>query len=162
MTGIVRGFEVTKNRDGTKNILMLKVEISGPDDVQSVEYMSHAGDDHIPPIDSIVIVLQAGKAWKIAIASNEGNNFDSSLNEGERKLYAPGGAYIKLLDDGKIELNGNTDFAVAFNDLKAGFDQFRVDYNAHFHTETGTVTTVPTVFSIASIDSAKVAGVKLP
>ena len=162
MTGIVRGYEVGKNRNGTQNVLKLQCEVSGPNDIQTVEYMSHAGDDHIPVEGSIVTILQAGRSWKIAVSSNDGVDFDSSLNEGERKLYAPGGAFIKLADDGTIELNGNADFAAAFNDLKAGFDQLVSDFNAHIHTETGATTTPPTVPSVASIDAAKVDEVKLP
>lgn len=107
MTGIVRGYEVGKNRNGTQDVLKLQCEVSGPNDIQTVEYMSHAGDDHIPVEGSIVTILQAGRAWKIAVASNDGVDFDATLNEGERKLYALGGAFIKLADDGTIELNGN-------------------------------------------------------
>lgn len=164
MTGTVKSYEIKKNRDGSNNVLMLNVEISGPDDIQSVEYMSHAGDNHIPEIGSIVTILQAGKSWKIAIASNDQSDFDSTLNESERIIYANGGAYIKWNDDGTIELAGNTDFAVAFNDLKTGFDQLKSDFNSHTHAVTtapGTTDT-PTIPSAASIDGSKVDGVLLP
>lgn len=165
MTGIVRGYEVKKNRDGSQNVLMLQVEISGPDDNQSVEYMSHAGDDHIPPIGSVVTILTAGKSWKIAIASNDTIDFDSSLKEGDRKLYSKNNAsFIKILSDGTIELNGNADFAVAFNDLKAGFDAFVGTFNSHVHTSggSGSPTTTPTVPSTDNIDASKIATVKVP
>lgn len=164
MTGIIRSYEIKKNRDGLSNVLMLNVEISGPDDIQSVEYMSSAGDNHIPSIGSVVTILQAGRAWKIAIASNNQSDFDSSLNESERIISAHGGAYVKWSDDGTIELVGNTDFAVAFNDLKSGFDQLKSDFNSHTHAVTtapGT-TAVPTVPSTATIDGAKVTEVLLP
>ena len=82
---------------------------------------------------------------------------------------------IKALADGTLEINGNSDFAVAFNDLKAGFDQLKADYNTflttiynlHTHvsvTSLGTPTVpVPTGSnSSASIDASKVDEVKLP
>jgi phage gp45-like len=176
MTGIVRGWEVGKNRNGTKDVLKLQVEVSGPEDIQTVEYMSHAGDDHIPPKGTIVTILAAGSSWKIAVASSDENNFTAGLAEGERKIYDPtgGGAFIIFRTDGTIEVNGDADFATAFNDLKAGFDQLVSDvnalvtaYNAHTHvavTSLGTPTPpVPTgLSSAATIDAAKVDTVKMP
>lgn len=174
MTGIVRGYEIGPNRDSTKNVLLLQCEVSGPKDIQTVEYMSHAGDDHIPPEGTIVTILSAGQSWKIAIASSDENNFTTGLSEGERKIFAPGGAFIIWRDDGTLEVNGDADFAAAFNDLKAGFDSLVSDfnalvvaYNAHTHvsvTSLGTPTPpVPTgSSSSASIDAAKVDTVKLP
>lgn len=163
MTGIVRDYEVKKNRDASQKILMLKCEISGPDDVQSVEYMSHAGDDHIPPIGSIVTILSAGPSWKIAIASNDNVDFDDTLEEGDRVLYSKDNAsFIKILSDGTIEINGNADFAVAFNDLKAGFDAFVTTFNAHTHPAPGGATSAPTTPSTDNIDASKIDSIKVP
>lgn len=176
LTGIVKGYEIKKNRDGSQNVLMLQVEISGSNDPQSVEYMSHAGDDHIPPVDSIVTILEAGRAWKIAIASNDGVDFDSSLSEGERKLYAPGGASIIFKDDGTIEINGNADNAVSFADLQTALNNFKTSIDAgiagsitgHTHLTTGPppAPTGPGVGAAPpvtiDITAAKVSDVKLP
>lgn len=166
MTGIVKGYEVKRNRNSSQKVLMLQVEISGPEDVQSVEYMSHAGDDHIPPIGSVVTILTAGTAWKIAIASNDNVDFDDTLKEGDRKLYSKDNAsFIKILSDGTIELNGNADFAVAFNDLKAGFDAFVSTFNSHVHTGVTTgpgSSGTPAVPSTDNIDASKIASVKVP
>lgn len=161
MTGIVRGYEVKKNRDGSQNVLMLQVEISGPDDNQSVEYMSHAGDDHIPPIGSVVTILTAGKSWKIAIASNDTIDFDSSLEEGDRKLYSKDNAsFIKILSDGTIELNGNADFAVSHTDLNTALSTFTTALNVALAAKLDGGGSSPGL-SI-DISGAKVATVKLP
>ena len=101
-------------------------------------------------------------------------------NQGDSKVYSTDAdgnekATCKLLADGTIEINGNSDFAVAFNDLKAGFDKLKSDYNTflttiynlHTHVSVTSLGT-PTVpipvgtGTIASIDASKVAGVKLP
>jgi hypothetical protein len=133
LTGIVRGYEVKKNRDSGQKVLMLQVEISGPDDVQSVEYMSHAGDDHIPPLDTTVTILDNGGAWKIAIASNDMRDFDTSLSEGDRKLYSKNAAsFIKILSDGTIEINGNADFAVSWTDLNTALQLLVGSINTAF------------------------------
>lgn len=162
MTGIVRGTEIKKNRDGTANALMLSCEISGPKDIQSVEYMANPYDNYVPEVGSTVIIIPLTKSWKIAIANYDSVAFDSTLSPGERKLSAPGNSYIQLNDDNTIELNGSADFAAAFNELKAGFDQLVSDFNSHVHVETGASTATPTVPSTASIDAAKVDEVKLP
>ena len=164
MTGIVTGFEIGKNRNGTKNVVLLQVRLRDRKDIQTVELMTPTGDDSIPPLNSRVAILAVSKSYKIAIAQHD--NIDPSMDEGEKKIYSQSGdtiqAFINLLNTGIIEINGNSDFAVAFNDLKTGFDQLRSDHNSHIHTETGGVTTVPTVLSTASVDNSKVDEVKLP
>lgn len=161
MTGTVRGYEVKKNRDSGQNVLMLQVEISGPEDIQSVEYMSHAGDDHIPPKGSIVTVLQAGKSWKIAIASNDTADFDGSLNEGDRILYSKDAAsYIKILSDGTIEINGNADFAVSWTDLNTALQTLVTNINTLFGTKLDGGGTAGTL--TLDLSSSKIEEVKLP
>ena len=166
MIGTVTGFEIGPNRDGTKDVLKLQVQISDPDDIQTVEYMSSAGDDTIPPIGSIVTILSAGPAWKIAIASND--NIAPSMSEGERKIYSSSGgvikAFINFLNTGILELNGNSDFAVRFNALETGFNTLRGDHNTflvHVHGASGTPPVPPAVPSTASISAAKVDEVKI-
>lgn len=74
-----------------------------------------------------------------------------------------------------IEVNGSADFAVAFNDLKTGFDILVSDFNnlaaytvAHVHTGPGVPPSPPIppivipIPSVASVDAAKVPTVKLP
>ncbi len=166
MIGIVTGFEFGPNRDGTKDVLKLQVQIADPDDIQTVEYMSSAGDDTIPPVGSIVTILSAGPAWKIAIASQD--NITPSMSEGERKIYSSSGgaikAFINWLSSGILELNGNSDFAVRFNALETGFNALRSDHNTflvHVHGASGTPPVPPAVPSTASISAAKVDEVKI-
>jgi len=120
VTGIVRGFEVKTNRDSEQKVLMLQVEISGPGDIQSVEAMTFAGMQIVPPNNSIVTVVKAGNAWKIAPSQNDGIDFDSSLEEGESKIYSSNGgvekAFIKLLKTGIIHVNGDSKDAARKDD----------------------------------------------
>ena len=164
MIGTVKGFQIGPNRDGTNDVLLLQVEMSDPDDIQTVEYFSGAGDDTIPPEGSLVTILSVGRAWKIAIASND--NIAPSMAEGERKIYSSNGgaiqAFINWLSTGILELNGNSDFAVRFGALEAGFNQLKSDYNLHTHptAPTGPIS-VPSIISTASISGAKVDEVKI-
>lgn len=166
MIGTVKGFQIGPNRDGTQNVLLLQVEMSDPDDIQTVEYYSGAGDDTIPPEGSLVTVLSVGRAWKIAIASND--NIAPSMAEGERKIYSSSGgaiqAFINWLSTGILELNGNSDFAVRFGALETGFNTLRSDHNTfltHVHGASGTPPVPPATPSTASISAAKVDEVKI-
>lgn len=99
-------------------------------------------------------------------------NYQVSLpaDPGETKLYSTDAdgaeqATHILKPDGTMEINGNSDFAVAFNDLKTAFDQFKSDYNAHVHTgvTTGAGSSgAPAAPTTADIDPAKIDTIKVP
>lgn len=162
--GEVTGSEVSVNKDGLNNVRLIQTEITDPDDIQTVQLVRQAGEDYNPPVGSKMLIVQAGKSWKLGIIFDD--VIDPSMAEGERKIYSIAGgiikAFINWLADGVIEINGNTDFAVAFNDLKAGFDQLVTDYNAHTHSAPGGATGTPQTPTTASVDAAKVNNVKLP
>ncbi len=166
MIGQVIGREIKKNRDGSSDKLLLTVEITETDDIQTVELMRQAGEDTNPPDGSKVLILSVGDAWKIAVASDDG--IVPSVNPGEKKLYSTNSgaiqAFINLLADGTIEINGSTDFAVRFTALETAFNQLKSDLNSHVHsgvTAGGASTMMPTTPSTADITPAKVEEVKL-
>lgn len=184
--GTVKNVTVAKNRDGENNVRLLDVELSDADDIQTTELYTQAGEDYNPPKESKVFVLSVGAAWKIAIACDDG--IEPAVAEGEREIYSSSGgskqATIYLKNDGTIvitgtsvEINGDADFAVAFDDLKTGFDTLKTQintfitaYNGHAHAylpgplaSTNTATPLPAgVAATATIDGAKVPTVKLP
>lgn len=173
--GKVTGREIKKNRDGTKNVLLLQVEITDPDDIQTVEYMTPSGEDANPPNGSDVAIVSVGNAYKIAITAD--NGVEPVMAPGEKRLYSTStsgdvAADLKFLTDGVAELNGNGDFAVRFLKLKEAFDQLKNDYNTHIsnyniHVHSnpeGGNTGVPTVTDSeteADMAFAKVENVKL-
>lgn len=171
-TGRVVGRSITTNKDGTNDVMMLEVQISDPDDIQSVQFFSPPGDDSPPSDGSIVAIIDISDAYKIAVAADD--NIAPSMDEGEKKLYSSDSgaiqAFINLLKGGNIELNGNNDNAVAFQDLKDGFDTFVTDFNtfigvfnAHVHSSSGTgpPTTSGTI-TTASVDASKIDTIKVP
>lgn len=166
--GKVTGREVIKNRDGQNDRLMLQVEITDSDDIQTVELRNQYGEDNNPVNGSQVLIIDMGSAFKVAIAAEDG--ITPSMNPGEKKIYSVSGAaiaaFINFLASGILEINGNSDFAVAFNDLKIAFDQLKSDFDNHTHlytpgAGTPTQTGIPPA-STADIDPAKVDTVKLP
>ncbi len=189
--GRIVGREIKKNRDGIKTSLLLQVEISSPKDIQTVELISQDGEDTNPVDNSRVVIIPIGQAYKIAIAVNDGIAPDPTQVPGEKKIYSSDGgaikAFIQWLKTGAmilsgtllqmlgstkieitapvIEINGNADFAVSFNDLAIAFIAFQTEFDAHIHSGilAGPGTTgTPTVPSVADITPAKVSTVKLP
>ena len=175
-TGIVTGREFKKNRDSENDRLLLQVQITDADDIHTVEYMSPPGEDSNPPNGAKVLIIDAGRAYKIAIAADD--NIQPSMQEGEKKLYSISdgaiAAFINFLQSGIVEINGNNDFAVRYNELETGFNQLKSDhdnfvaniYGLHNHptAPAGPIST-PSVLgsaSTADISAAKVNEVKLP
>ena len=176
-TGIVTGREFKKNRDGGNVRLLLQVQITDADDLQTVEYMAAPGEDSNPPDGATVLIIDAGRAYKIAIAADD--NIEPSMLEGEKKLSSISAgaiaAFINFLQSGIVEINGNNDFAVRFNELQSAFDEFKddfnqlvTDYTGHKHAGVqsgGSLTAIPDTpgtESSADISAAKVEEVKLP
>jgi len=146
--GQVGSAQVTLDRDDTLPTRILQVELTEVDDVQDVEQFSGAGDDTNPPIDSSVVVVQDGKAFKIAIAGQD--EITPSSQPGERQMYSQAGGakmgniYLKadstvelssligmisITPTGDVELNNGTDSAIAFARMKTAFDLLRTEIN---------------------------------
>ena len=173
-TGIVTGREFKKNRDSGNDRLLLQVQITDADDVHTVEYMSPPGEDSNPPDGAKVLIIDVGRAYKIAIAADD--NVSPSMAAGEKKLYSISdgaiAAFINFLESGIIEINGNNDFAVRYNELKSAFDEMKTDlnnfitvFNTHTQVVSGSVAAAPAgqaTASTADISGAKVEEVKLP
>ena len=135
-----------------------------------------------PGIDAVPIEGDQGVMLVIGQSSGKGVQIgvypDPQAESGEVRFYSrdDNGAQLAFLwikKDGNIEINGDSDFAVAFNDLKSGFDTLKGDvntfittiFNLHTHVETGATTATPLPTgsaSAASIDASKVDSVKLP
>ena len=166
--GTVTGRKVGKNRDGTDDVLLLQVEITDPDDIQTVELMQPAGQKDYPIDDSQVVILDIGNAFKAAVAVQDG--VTPSGSPGDKELYSLDSAglikaFINILASGNIELNGNNDNAVRFQALQDKLTALKAQLEAHFHpgVTVGAGSTSPsaTVFDV-DISASKVDEVQLP
>lgn len=158
--GIVTGYTIGKNRDGDHDVWLLQVQISEPDDIQTVELFSPGGEDNGPVIGSRVIILDLGPAWKIAIAVDDG--LTPSVGAGEKKIYSLDGAVIQafmtLFASGIIHINGDDDFAVRFNALDTALQTLVGSINTVLSTKLdggGTAGTLSLDISPAKVDTVK-------
>jgi len=147
--GKITGREIRTNKDGSEDVILLQVEVSDSDDIQTVELHRGAGVDLNPPDGSIVVLLGAGPAWQIAVASND-NVTPEGLDEGAYQIYASDAgaktANVHCKPGGDTVLNNGTDYAVQYTELKSAFDQLTTDFdalvavvNAHVHLATGSL-----------------------
>lgn len=101
-------------------------------------------------------------------------SFASFKNNGDIELKSKNSAYIKLVNDGNIEVNGSADFLVRFSKLEEGFNNFKQDmnnfittvFNTHVHpgvTSGGASTgpsPTPGTASSATISASKIDNLK--
>ncbi len=158
-TGKITGRTITPNRDGTNPRVMLQVQMSNPDDIQTVEYVSLPGQDENPINGTRVFILEVGDSYKIAIAADDGVAPWGETGEKRLRSIDDDGAiqaFIKLLKTGIIEINGDADFAVRFNALDTALQSMLTALNADIASAGGTGNTT------LDISAAKVDEVKLP
>jgi hypothetical protein len=165
--GTIVGSEIVENMDGESPSRMLECEISSAEDVQSIEQINKNGEQTNPRNDANVVIIEISNTWKIAVAIDDLVEPDASLDKGEKKIYALDSgnnivASILLKNDGDIQLNGGTDWAVQFTAMKAAFDQFVTDFDDHTHPAPGGATGVPVAPTTADMAGAKVDDVRLP
>lgn len=133
MIGIVTGSQLNKNKDGDSLVLLLQVQLTDPDDIQSIEFMRGSNIETKPPKDSAIYIVEAGKAYKIAVAVDDGVLPDPTLLEGEIEHYSSvsgnriGKHRIKV--DGSHVFNDGVDFAIKYTEMEKAFNQLRDDYN---------------------------------
>ena len=160
------------NQDGTIQILRANSDL----------YEAKVLGDFKPALESEVICGQVGNNPEDLIILAYYDEVAKVAQVGEKRIYSTKegrlAANIYLNQEGVIDLNQGEDFAVKFNELKAGFDQLKTDFNSfasnfnlHTHTATsfGSPTTpppssVPPITiqpTTASVDNAKQEKIKL-
>ena len=137
-TGTITGRTITTNRDGTNQRVMLQVQMTNPDDIQTVEYVSLPGQDENPIDGSRVFILEVGESYKIAIAVDDG--VTPAMETGEKRLYSVSDAgdiqaFINILKTGIIEVNGDADNAVRFAALDVALQTLVASINAVLATK---------------------------
>lgn len=110
LTGKVTGVEYAKNKDGSKEVLLLQLEITDPDDIRGVQLDTLAGIDSNPPNNSRATVLDLG-GYQVAVAVDD--QVTKTADQGESEIYSSGSgvklARVKCDKNGKI---------IAQNDLQ--------------------------------------------
>lgn len=170
----VVGYLLDKYRGGSKNVGISKITAKGN---PYTSQLCFGPGIEINPADGerlVIMKIDGSESYMVAIAGTN-QNIEPGTARGERKIYSVSedGSEIKAIakfkNDGVLELNGASDSAVLFSELKAGFDQLVSDFNGHIHTTTATigssgtpgVISPPTALSAAEIDGSESADIKI-
>ena len=152
-----------KNLDGDNEVSMTKG--SGLDE-HTVQNMCFPGIEFNPAKGEKLVVtsINGSESYMVAIAGTNEKIAPDCL-AGERRIFSVSEdgdtlkSFAKFKNTGVIELNGNDNFAVLYNELKVAFDQLKSDhddlvskYNLHIHpVPTATALAVPPALGITSV-----------
>ncbi len=143
----------------------------GVSDIQTAFEYSPFGVDSNPIKDMVAIYAPTSDNGETVIIGYLNKNQKAA--SGELRIFATDDSgtekfYVWLKKTGVIEIGGDTNFAVKFNELKAEFNKLKTDYNGHIteynlHTHLGVtvgsgstgVTTPSTKTNTSNIDNAK-------
>jgi hypothetical protein len=145
----------------------IKVIRYGKSDVQTSDQVSPHGIDS-KPVNNDLAVHSSTSNSDTTVILGYIKKF-TNTKTGETRIYSTNASGVEqfdifLKDDGTCEIGGNTDNAVRFSELKAGFDQLRDDFNSfltHVHGSAGTPPVPPVLNSTASVDDSKIVEVKV-
>lgn len=168
--GIIKGRTIGLNKTGDKQRVLLQVEVMG-EDIRTIELMSQPGEDFNPANNCRVLIIPVSDSYQLAIAGSD--DLTPGLQPGEKEIYSTDNpvtikkAKIKFGTDGKLTLNGGTDFAVRFSALETAFNQLKSDYDLHTHLyspgpSAPAPTAAPAAPSTADISGAKIDEVLVP
>lgn len=148
----------------------IKLLVSGRSDIRTTYESSPFGIDGVPPANWRAIYADTGEKGRNILLGYINQNQLAALNPGENHIYSTNAdgskieSFIKLNNDGTMDVLGNDDFMVRFNALETGFNQLRTDfnnfltqsYNLHTHASAGAPPVPLGTASTASIANARI------
>ena len=150
---------ITKiHTDDETGLLLVDVEVFDGDEI-TVE-LNYGGVELRPKVGDRVFFTDLSGEYSVSGLTTSRRAASSDLDDGEIRV-GHDKSDITFRNDGSMELNGGTDYAIAFNEMKKAFDKFVKEFNAHTHPAPAGATSPPSVASMANMDGAKVKKVKL-
>jgi len=131
--GKIVGTEKAVNTEGDNDVLLVTVEVTDADDLQTVENFFHGGIDYNPSNDATALVDGVGESYKTVVGFDDG--IEPEAARGEIEMYSTvedgssKSARVKCDNQGNVELNGDSDNAVRFSELKEAFDQLQSEHD---------------------------------
>jgi len=150
---------------------VVKILRFGKSDVQTALECGSYGIDSNPIKDMVAVYAPTEEKGKVAIIGYINKN--QKALPGEFRMFSTDANgtekfYVWLKNDETIEIGGDSNFAVKFNELKTEFNALKTDYNNHIneynlHTHLGVtvgsgatgITTPSTNTNTSNIDNAK-------
>ena len=168
------GRAILKAATNTTKTATIQVTGLKGETISGIEYFSPYGFEGMPSAGQAAIVfINGNRDQGIALALHDRETRPKTLEPDETELWSKFNNYVKCNKSGEVEINGKTDYAVAYTDLKAAFDKLVSDfnalvtaYNSHTHPTAApgapSVGSAPGTSSAADMSGAKVEKVRLP
>lgn len=135
--------------------MIIKVLRLGTSDVQTSRQISPFGVDSNPIKDMVAIHSETGIKGETVIIGYV--NKEHVADIGELRLFSTNESgeiksTVFLRNDETLELMGDSNFLVKFNELQTEFNKLQSAYNSHVHAASGAPTSI---ISTANISLAK-------
>ena len=155
------------------DIQLVKISVLAGETQDGIERLQNYGFASVPPngSEAFVAYLNGNRDHGVVLVCDNGEHRPRNLNDGEAVFYSKHGQTFLLDENGEYVFDNGVDYAVAFDELKAGFDALVLFVNTLVLPVTGAVEAVPgvppiagppPVGSTASVDASKVPQVRLP
>ena len=157
----------------------IKSIVRGTSDADTAFEAMPFGDDAVPPENFRAVQVETSKKGRTVIIGYINKNQLEDLLAGEKRIYSLRddgetiSQFIYLQQDGTMQIGGEGDFMVRYNELESAFEQLKSDfndlvqaYNTHQHlgVTPGSGSTPPTTStgtpSNADITPAKIDQIK--
>ena len=159
--------------DNSGKTALLQVTGLNGETITGVEFLSPYGFEARPSVGQAAIVFINGNRDQGIVLAVHDRESRPTIDVDESQFYSKYGGYVKCDKDGKVQIQGDSDNAVAYTDLKSAFDQLVADFNKlvntyNFHTHptapVGPVSTPssPGTETTADMSGSKVEEVLLP
>ena len=136
LLGIATDYNVGKYKGGKKDVAVHTFKTAG-NDLTSVSALGPGFEVH-PANGENLVVAQVGNSNSFLVTVGGVNQeIAPDTNEGERRIYSVDSAgkiiksIVKLKNDGFLELNGASSFAVKFEELETALNAFVLAVNAN-------------------------------
>lgn len=123
---------VIASTDDTQPMQLLRVQSLADATLADVENIQPYGLSArpMPGSECLVLAIQGNLEDTVVVQTAGSVKRVRNLVEGETVLWGDGGAYAKCSSAGELELNGATDYAVAYSKLAAEFNELNAKFNA--------------------------------
>lgn len=128
--------ETTEDENG---FLQFVINCLGENDQRKYFSISPFGITFNIPEDKRVLTADSRNKDENFLIGVINNIKPNDLNKGESAIFSTTEdgselkSFVKIRNDGTMELNGNSDNLTGFKKNKEGFDEIKTDYNEHKH-----------------------------
>lgn len=132
MIGTITGRQISKNRDGDKDVLILQVELIDGEDTRSIELFTDS--DFNPANGTRICITDVSSSYQIGTCVSDG--LTPEVEAGEKEIYSTDNpvtqkkARMYLNKDGEIILNQGAKSAINHPDTVTALNTFLIALNS--------------------------------